>query len=87
MPGGPFHPAMPNVPSAQPDNTMAEGQTIAISGSGSSLGFLTAANNSPESGTGTIYYTDGSTQKYTLSAGNFWYPSGQNGNPSNTQVG
>ena len=51
--------AWPDVASAQPDNTMAEGQTIAVSGSGSVLGFLAAANNSPESGTGTIYYTDG----------------------------
>jgi hypothetical protein len=76
----------PNVPSAQPDNTMAQGQTIAVSGSGSSLGFLAAANNSPETGTGTIYYTDGSSQPFTLSAGNFWYPSGQNGNPPDTQV-
>jgi beta-galactosidase GanA len=76
----------PNVPPAQPDNTMAQGQTIAISGSGSSLGFLAAANNSPESGTGTIYYTDGTSQSFTLSVGNFWYASGQNGNPSNTQV-
>jgi hypothetical protein len=76
----------PNVPSAQPDNTMAEGQTIAISGSGSKLGFLAAANNSAESGTGLIYYTDGSTQPFTLNVGNFWYSSGQNGNPQNTQV-
>jgi hypothetical protein len=76
----------PNVPAAQPDNTMAMGQTVAISGSGASLGFLAAANNSPESGTGTIYYTDGSTQSFTLGIGNFWYPSGQNGNPVNTQV-
>ncbi|HEY9241461.1 MAG TPA: beta-galactosidase [Streptosporangiaceae bacterium] len=76
----------PSQPAAQPDNTMAEGQTIALSGSGSKLGFLAAANNSPESGTGTIYYTDGSTQTFTLDVGNFWYPSGQNGNPSNTQV-
>jgi beta-galactosidase len=76
----------PNVPSAQPGNTMAQGQTIAISGSGSKLGFLAAANNSPESGTGTIYYTDGSTQPFTLSVGNFWYQSGTNGNPVNTQV-
>jgi hypothetical protein len=76
----------PNVPSAQPDNTMAEGQTITISGSGSSLGFLAAANNSPEPGTGTIYYTDGTSQPFTLSVGNFWYPSGRNGNPSNVQV-
>jgi acyl-homoserine lactone acylase PvdQ len=44
------------------------------------------ANNSPESGTGTIYYTDGSAQSFTLDVGNFWYPSGQNGNPVNTQV-
>jgi hypothetical protein len=76
----------PNEPSAQPDNTMAEGQTIAVSGSGGTLGFLAAANNSAESGTGTIYYTDGSTQTFTLSVGNFWYAAGQSGNPSNTQV-
>jgi beta-galactosidase GanA len=76
----------PDVPSAQPDNTMAEGQTVAFSGSGSSLGFLAAANNSAESGTGLIYYTDGSTQPFTLDVGNFWYPSGQDGNPANTQV-
>jgi len=76
----------PSAAAAQPDNTMAEGQTIDISGSGNSLGFLAAANNSTESGTGTIYYTDGSTQTFTLSVGNFWYPSGQNGNPANVQV-
>jgi beta-galactosidase GanA len=76
----------PDVPSAQPDNTMAQGQTISVSGSGSSLGFLAAANNSPESGTGTIYYTDGTTQSFTLNVGNFWFASGQNGNPSNTQA-
>jgi len=76
----------PNVASAQPDNTMAQGQTIAISGSGASLGFLAAANNSAESGTGTIYYTDGTTQSFTLDVGNFWYPSGQDGNPDNVQV-
>jgi len=76
----------PNVAPAQPDNTMAEGQTIAVSGSGAALGFLAAANNSAESGTGTIYYTDGSTQSFTLNVGNFWYPAGQHGNPSNVQV-
>jgi len=76
----------PDVASAAPDNTMAEGQTIAVSGSGASLGFLAAANNSAESGTGTIYYTDGTTQSFTLDVGNFWYPSGQDGNPSNVQV-
>jgi beta-glucosidase len=62
------------------------GQTIAVGGSGSTLGFLTAANNAAESGTGTIYYTDGTSQSFTLSAGNFWYPPAQNGNPPSTQV-
>ncbi len=76
----------PDVPSAQPDNTMAEGQIVDISGSGSKLGFLTSSNNSSLSGTGTVYYTDGTTSTFNLSIGNFWYQSGTNGNPSNTQV-
>jgi beta-galactosidase GanA len=76
----------PNVASAQPDNTMAEGQIFDVSGQGSKLGFLTATNNSPLSGTGTVYYTDGTVSTFNLSVGNFWYPSGQNGNPSNVQV-
>jgi beta-glucosidase len=76
----------PDVAAAAPDNTMAMGQTIAVSGSGPALGFLFAANNAAESGTGTVYYTDGTSQSFTLDAGNFWYPPGQNGNPSNTQV-
>jgi beta-galactosidase GanA len=86
VPAGGLSFTWPSAPVATPDNTMAEGQTIAISGSGSSLGFLASANNSAESGTGTIYYTDGSTQSFTLDVGNFWYPSNSNGNPSNTQV-
>ena len=76
----------PSAATAQPDNTMAMGQTVALSGSGSTLGFLLAANNSAESGTGVIRYTDGTSQSFTLAAGNFWYPAGQNGNPSQTQV-
>ena len=90
-PGGPVTAAgltftWPSEPSAQPNNTMAQGQTIAISGSGSSLGFLAAANNSAESGTGLIYYTDGTTQPFTLNVGNFWYQQNTNGNPPNVQV-
>jgi beta-galactosidase GanA len=76
----------PSAATATPDNTMAEGQVIAVHGSGSSLGFLASANNSPESGVGTIYYTDGTTQTFSLNVGNFWYPSGSNGNPVNTTV-
>ena len=79
---------IPQLAQAADGSTMAQGQTIAVSGSGSasSLGLLLAANNSAETGTGTIYYTDGSSQAFTLSAGNFWYPAGQNGNPSGVQV-
>jgi hypothetical protein len=76
----------PNAAPGKPDNTMAEGQAIAISGSGASLGFLAAANNQTESGTGTVYYTDGSQQAFTLNVGNFWWPAGQDGNPANVQV-
>ncbi len=76
----------PNVAAATPDNTMAEGQVISVSGSGSSLGFIAAGNNSAESGTGTIYYTDGTTQTFNLDVGNFWYASDASGNPTNTTV-
>ena len=33
-----------------------------------------------------MYYTDGSSASFELAAGNFWYQSGQNGNPVETQV-
>jgi hypothetical protein len=56
----------PNVAGGQPDNVVASGQTIAVSGSGSTLGFLGAADNGLASGTGTIGYTDGSTQTFTI---------------------
>jgi hypothetical protein len=57
----------PNVAAGTNDNTVAEGQVITMSGSGT-LGFLVSASNGPVSGAGTITYTDGSTQSYTLSA-------------------
>jgi hypothetical protein len=49
------------------DNTVAEGQKITMSGGGT-LGFLVSGSYGPASGTGTITYTDGSTQSYTLNA-------------------
>jgi len=76
----------PDAAAATPDNTLAEGQVIALSGQGTALGFVLAANNAPVSGTGTIYYTDGTTSTYTLGSGSFWSPSGASGNPSQTQV-
>ena len=56
----------------QPDNVIADGQIIDVSGSGSDLGFLGAAGFGAASGTGTITYTDGSTQSYSISMAD-WY--------------
>ena len=74
----------PDVPAAQPDNTLAQGQVVSVAGSGSTLGFLTAANNATLSGTGTVFYTDGTSSTFTLNVGNFYYAPGQSGNPDNT---
>ncbi len=56
----------PNAPAGQPDNVVAQGQTIALSGQGSKLGFLGASDFGNGSGTGVITYTDGTTQPFTL---------------------
>ena len=61
----------PNVAAGTSDNTVAEGQTISMSGSGT-LGLLVSASYGPATGTGTITYTDGSTQSYTLTAPDWW---------------
>ena len=42
----------PDVPPGQPDNVVAQGQTILLSGSGTTLGFLGAGSPGDESGTG-----------------------------------
>src|SRR4029077_10105771 len=57
--------AFPHVAAGVADNTVAENQIITMSGSGT-LGFLLDSSYGPTSGTGTITYTDGSTQSYTL---------------------
>ena len=55
----------PNVAAGQPDNYLANGQTIAASGSGA-ISFLGSASNGPSSGTATVTFTDGSTQSVPL---------------------
>jgi beta-glucosidase len=54
------------------DNVIADGQVIDVSGTGSDLGFLGAAGFGEASGTGTITYTDGTTQSFSLSMPD-WY--------------
>ncbi len=61
----------PNVAASTNDNTVAEGQKIDVTATGT-LGFLISASYGPASGTGTITYTDGSTQSYTLTAPDWW---------------
>ncbi|WP_051450441.1 carbohydrate-binding protein [Actinospica robiniae] len=62
---------MPNVAGSTNDNTVAQGQKITMSGSGT-LGFLVSASYGPATGSGTITYTDGSTQSYTLNVPDWW---------------
>ena len=53
-------------PVGAPNEVIADGQTINLSGSGTDLGFLGASAFGAASGTGTITYTDGTTQQYSL---------------------
>ncbi|HEX4789717.1 MAG TPA: SGNH/GDSL hydrolase family protein, partial [Actinospica sp.] len=62
----------PNVAAGSPDNVVADGQRIAVSGSGDALTLVVASTAGATSGNGTISYTDGSTQAYTLSNAD-WY--------------
>jgi hypothetical protein len=56
----------PNVTAGSADNYQANGQTVAVSGSGS-IAFLGAATNGPSTGTATVHFTDGTSQSVTLS--------------------
>jgi hypothetical protein len=56
----------PAVAAGTADNVVASGQSIVVSGSGSTLGFLGTADNDVASGTGTITYSDGTAQSYTI---------------------
>jgi beta-glucosidase len=55
-----------------PDDVVADGQTIDLTGSGTDLGFLGAAGFGEANGTGTITYTDGTTQQFSLAMAD-WY--------------
>jgi hypothetical protein len=51
-----------------PDNTVANGQTILLGSTGATLGFLVTGAYGTAGGTGTITYTDGTTQEFTLTS-------------------
>jgi endo-1,4-beta-xylanase len=62
---------MPSAAAGTDDNTVPQSQVITMSGTGT-LGFLLTSSYGPASGTGTLTYTDGSTQSYTLSSADWW---------------
>ena len=62
----------PSAAPGTPDNMVAAGQTVELSGSGTDLGFLGASQNGTASGTVTVHYTDGSSQSYNLNIAD-WY--------------
>jgi hypothetical protein len=55
-----------------PDNIVCGGQAVPVGGSGSTLAFLGASNNGTGSGTGTVVYTDGTTQSFALGFADWW---------------
>jgi beta-galactosidase len=62
----------PDAQSGQPDNVVADGQTILLSGSGTTLGIIGAGSPSSESGSGTVYYTDGTTSSFSITLDNYF---------------
>jgi beta-glucosidase len=77
---------MPNLPAGQPDAVATTGQAIAFTGSGLTLGFLGMAANGEKSDTGSIIYTDGTTQTYTLTFPD-WFTNNVNGVSGDQLVG
>ncbi|MFD8785001.1 FG-GAP-like repeat-containing protein [Kitasatospora sp. NPDC059599] len=60
-----------DVDPGRPDNVLASGQTVAVSGSGSALSFLATAANGPVTGSGTVRYSDGTSSGYRLTVGDW----------------
>jgi hypothetical protein len=63
----------PDVQAGEPDNVLANGQIIDLSGSGSTLGLLLTSVY-PTLSTGTVVYTDGSSQRFTVNLPNWDAP-------------
>ncbi len=62
-----------------PDNIVGSGQAVPFTGSGSTLSFLGASNNGTTSGSGTVVYSDGTTQSYALGFADWWSGSATGG--------
>ncbi|GLX10913.1 hypothetical protein Misp03_78390 [Microbispora sp. NBRC 16548] len=62
----------PNVTVGTPDNAIASGQSLKVTGTGKTLGFLLTGTYGAVSGPATIVYKDGTRQTFTLSSPD-WY--------------
>ena len=76
----------PNATPGTADNMVAAGQTITLSGSGATLGLLGTGDYGTASGTGTIVYTDGTTQSFSLTFSDWWANQGPPGGDILTTV-
>ncbi|HUN30678.1 MAG TPA: glucodextranase DOMON-like domain-containing protein [Trebonia sp.] len=61
----------PDVAAGAPDNVVADGQTVAVTGSGTTLGVVGASAYGDTSGTLTVHYSDGSSGSQNVSFGNW----------------
>ena len=76
IPGQPFTTngltfTWPDAAAGSDDNIESDGRAFDVTGTGATLGFLGATANGASSGTGTIVYTDGSTQQFTVGFGDW----------------
>ncbi|MFD4972087.1 glycoside hydrolase family 2 TIM barrel-domain containing protein [Streptomyces sp. NPDC058424] len=62
----------PDVAVGQPNNVVAQGQTITLSGAGTKLGVLGAGSGGNFSGAITVHYSDGTSSSSTLMLGDWW---------------
>ncbi|WP_338067455.1 GH92 family glycosyl hydrolase [Crossiella equi] len=71
----------PAAPPGRPDNTAANGQTVAIAGAPTRLSFVGAATNGDHRGRAKVTFTDGSTAETDLSFGDWVLPGGGDRDP------
>jgi beta-glucosidase len=62
----------PSAAAGTTDNVVAGGQAFGFTGSGSTLGFLGTGDFGATSGSGTIVYSDGSAQPFSIALADWW---------------
>ena len=74
----------PDAPPGQPDNVVAQGQVITPTTpmSGTVLSVLGAADHGATQGTGSVVYSDGTTQSFTLGLSDWTLDGGRTARPS-----